>query len=688
MTSVFRSMLGYGTIISDRVPRSAQPEQSRTLRRGVLATLATCVALGVVYQSFGRNSKAALPQLEAIDASKSNVLPISKEIYRAGVLFSEMSCKLSPRVTPENIDDYRDNLGQIWGSACGLNRGVFTLADYPGKTFTCGVLPQEWNAPNGVADLFAGGRDPKADLEYLGMYLGGVFNTTAGIGPSSCDFKGVAQLWCGEHRHYPWRFTPWAKLLGNKPIRGVNVGSLFVLEPWIAPGFTEWGDDIRDQYTYCVSGNQTDDEKIKALEHHWATFYTEEDFKLMSEYGLNVARIPVGWWYFGEAAGLDPKPYFVPKNDIQTDLDHPITKVIRYAQKYGIQVILDLHGAPGSQNGLDNSGIRSMDPIAERWGDHWFYEQKYRDDTVKILGVMTHYINMLNKNNIDNVIMLELMNEPWVFGDMSIVRNFYIEAITKIRKINSTLPMLVCDAFRHEEWHWLLRSRGFSFDNVYMDTHLYHAFNPSDVASDNPHDDMMKQITASNMACGYGSLLRYKTCSSLPTLTGEWSLAIDDCMKFLTGSTHSANQFKDFGQCKDLESRTTDQWTTLVKDFSRRQRAVFEKELGWIFWAWKVDDVANKDISAKYWSYTKAVEHEYFPKDLEKEPKVVLACDHPVDMTTVILPPPSPPAAAAAANNVQLNSKFDQDLDRLDRDLVNEIKVENKLELKPDFRNS
>eukprot|EP00954_Amorphochlora_amoebiformis_P018583 1327091-Amorphochlora_amoeboformis.AAC.2 len=76
MTSVFRSMLGYGTIISDRVPRSAQPEQSRTLRRGVLATLATCVALGVVYQSFGRNSKAALPQLEAIDASKSNVLPV------------------------------------------------------------------------------------------------------------------------------------------------------------------------------------------------------------------------------------------------------------------------------------------------------------------------------------------------------------------------------------------------------------------------------------------------------------------------------------------------------------------------------------------------------------------------------------------------------------------------------------
>lgn len=408
--------------------------------------------------------------------------------------------------------------------------------------------------------------------------MGGVFNTTAGIGPASCSFEGVASLYCGEDRTRPWRFAPWTKLLGNKPIRGVNVGGLFVLEPWICPGFTEWGDEIRDQYTYSINSNISTEAKMKAFDEHWSTFYTEEDFKNMRNYGINTARIPVGWWYFAKDAGLDPSPYLIPKQDILDDLTHPISKTIAIADKYGIKVILDLHGAPNSQNGLDNSGIRSMVPDAEKWGDTWFYEEKYQAQTIQILEVMTRYINMLNSKGVNNIIMLELMNEPWVFGDMSIVRNFYVAAITKVRRINSTLPLLVCDAFRHEEWHWLLRQKGFDFRNVYMDTHLYHAFNPSDVASDNPHDDMMKQITASNMACGYGSLLRYKTCSSLPTLTGEWSLAIDDCMKFLTGSTTTANQFQDFGQCKGLKQRNTDQWHDLIKDFAARQRVHFRKD--------------------------------------------------------------------------------------------------------------
>lgn len=71
-------------------------------------------------------------------------------------------------------------------------------------------------------------------------------------------------------------------------------------------------------------------------------------------------------------------------------------------------------------------------------------------------------------------------------------------------------------------------------------------------------------------------------------------------------------------------------------------QAVFEKELGWVFWAWKVDDVAKKDISAPLWSYSLAVETGYFPQDLNKEADVTLACDHPVDMSTIILPPIQP----------------------------------------------
>jgi glucan 1,3-beta-glucosidase len=35
-----------------------------------------------------------------------------------------------------------------------------------------------------------------------------------------------------------------------------------------------------------------------------------------------------------------------------------LDRAIGWARKYNVKVILDLHGAPGSQNGFDNSGQR------------------------------------------------------------------------------------------------------------------------------------------------------------------------------------------------------------------------------------------------------------------------------------------------------------------------------------------
>ena len=42
-------------------------------------------------------------------------------------------------------------------------------------------------------------------------------------------------------------------------------------------------------------------------QEHWKTFIVEEDFKFVSENGLNAVRIPVGWWIASDPA--PPKPY-------------------------------------------------------------------------------------------------------------------------------------------------------------------------------------------------------------------------------------------------------------------------------------------------------------------------------------------------------------------------------------------
>lgn len=52
----------------------------------------------------------------------------------------------------------------------------------------------------------------------------------------------------GDHRR---KTAPWYEQI-KAPIRAVNIGGLFVLERWIVPTFTTWGDEtgIRDQYSF------------------------------------------------------------------------------------------------------------------------------------------------------------------------------------------------------------------------------------------------------------------------------------------------------------------------------------------------------------------------------------------------------------------------------------------------------
>jgi len=303
--------------------------------------------------------------------------------------------------------------------------------------------------------------------------------------------------------------------------------------------------------------------------------------------------------------------------------------VVVMAMKAGITVMLDLHGVPGSQNGLDNSGQRSRDPNPEVWGYNWFYDQDMLDQTTKLLVKIAEYVAMLEGAGVDNVIGLELVNEPWVFGDMSIVRDFYVETIKKIRDAGHvSLPLIVSDAFRHDEWAWLTNK--WPFENTFMDTHIYHAFNPDDIASSNPSCDKLKFTIGENIACGYGSMLRYKTCTSLPTFVGEWSLATDDCMGNIRGQDYSV-QFHDYGQCKNLKERVGAQWwTEHLNSFAAKQMVMAERELGWYFWTWKTGPGAETDPSNAYWSFRDAVKAKYITVPLSDE-WIKPACNFIVD---------------------------------------------------------
>lgn len=81
-------------------------------------------------------------------------------------------------------------------------------------------------------------------------------------------------------------------------IRGVNLGNLFVYEPWLdSANWTAMGctDSGYNSEFDCMSllGQSAGDTTFHS---HWTTWVTESDFADMISYGLNAVRIPLGYW--------------------------------------------------------------------------------------------------------------------------------------------------------------------------------------------------------------------------------------------------------------------------------------------------------------------------------------------------------------------------------------------------------
>lgn len=67
-------------------------------------------------------------------------------------------------------------------------------------------------------------------------------------------------------------------------------------------------------------------------------------------HSLNHVRIPIGYWAFEVGPG---EPF------IQGQLPY-LQQAVGWAQSNGLKVIIDLHGAPGSQNGFVHPGVYNL----------------------------------------------------------------------------------------------------------------------------------------------------------------------------------------------------------------------------------------------------------------------------------------------------------------------------------------
>ena len=125
-------------------------------------------------------------------------------------------------------------------------------------------------------------------------------------------------------------------------LRGANLGNWLVLEKWMQPSM--FADTDAEDETWYHRRMQKDPELRERRRRHRETYVTEEDFRQIAAAELNLVRIPVPYYVFGDREGI---PGCVGYLD----------RAFVWAEKYGLRILIDLHTVPGGQNGYDNGGI-------------------------------------------------------------------------------------------------------------------------------------------------------------------------------------------------------------------------------------------------------------------------------------------------------------------------------------------
>jgi aryl-phospho-beta-D-glucosidase BglC (GH1 family) len=387
---------------------------------------------------------------------------------------------------------------------------------------------------------------------------------------------------------------------GNEKIRGVNLGGWLVLEPWITPSiFTKYpiSKGIVDEWTLChILGNQTAHDQV--LKPHWDSWVQMADFQKIAASGFNLVRIPVGHWAYDDLG-----PYArvaAPYLDAAID----------WARQTGLKVIIDLHGAPGSQNGFDNSGHRMDTP---KWTTG--------DTVAQTLKVLQTIQNKYGQSSYDDVIAgIELLNEPLVAElNFNTVKQFERNGFTQQRAVSQSRVVVIQDGFEQpSDYNGWLTPSDHNSQWVALDHHEYQVFTDELVAM----APWQHRQYVCNNAQTYDNADKW-------TFVGEWSAAMTDCAYALNGYGRGARYDGTYpsssyvGSCSGINKLAT--WSQTFKDDTRgyieAQMETYEaKTQGWIFWNFKTE-------SAPEWDAFRLIDAGIFPQPLWQR-KFGIICDN------------------------------------------------------------
>ena len=275
----------------------------------------------------------------------------------------------------------------------------------------------------------------------------------------------------------------------EQTIRGVNLGGWFIIERWITPSLFD-GLDARNEFEL----SRTPEGRRRIRAHH-QTFITKRDLTWLQRRGITILRVPVGHWILGG----DTR--YVEAID-------RLDWLMETTASLGLQVLLDLHAAPGAQNRSEHSG--SGNTLSDKTSTKWLNNKISQQQTIEVLVQLAE-----RYKDAPNVWGIELLNEPAVdFLGLKLAR-FYRRAYRAITQVARPGTRIVfSDGYaplRLTNCLGLMSRREFP---AVMDTHVYQVFGRR-----NKNRSFERHLRLIRLTATFLRIIRLPQ----PIIVGEWS---------------------------------------------------------------------------------------------------------------------------------------------------------------------
>lgn len=385
-------------------------------------------------------------------------------------------------------------------------------------------------------------------------------------------------------------------------VKGVNLGNWLVLEKWMSPALFD-GTDADDEY---YLPRQLPKEIYEArIKVHRAEYISERDFVAIKAMGLDAVRIPTPYFVFG-----DREPFI----GCVEELD----KAFAWAEKYGLKILIDLHTAPGSQNGFDNGGLSGVCKWAQQ-PEEVEFELTVLERLAKRYGAREGLwgIEILNE---------PLLEEAWEAMDvenrypaadpemvkgtkpisLEFLKEFYLKAYDRIRIYMPEEKYVVFhDGFQLTAWKNFMREE--KYKNVVLDTHQYLMMAETEGCAQNleGYVNYIKEVYEAKIR----EMSRY-----FPVICGEWCLFNSlACGHDTQGGRSVLNGIEG----PEEEAMSPDQKKKIYQTLAEAQLAAWSAGSGYFYWSYKLlTDTVNTPgwVGWDSWDLGRCVDFGWFPR--------------------------------------------------------------------------